>query len=392
MLSAKRTTVVAGLLVAGLGLGGLVGYTVSHKSPSAVPASDAAPVPTPTLVPQGATSGVVPWNKPLAVAVSDGTLRAVTATDPDGQAVPGTLSSRGWTSASTLLPSSTYLLRATVVDNAGKTHQLQLRPRTTAPAHLLKAVLSPGDGNVVGVGMPVIITLNRAVNGHADRQAVVDSLSVTTTPAVTGGWRWMSPTELHYRGPSYWAAGTKISVHADFSRLHLSDGTWGSGVRNTSYSIGSAIISTVDVTKHVMTVTKDGKVLRVVKVSTGRDKYPTKGGVHLVLEKTKLKIMDSATVGIPRNSPDGYYEKVPDSVRISYGGAFVHSAGWSVRDQGVRNVSHGCVNISPTDAAWFFNLVKRGDVVNIVHAAVGPKLSDPGMSDWNVPFTSWANS
>jgi hypothetical protein len=264
--------VIAGLLVAGLAFGGAVGYTVGHRPAAAVPASDAAPVTTPTLVPQGLRSGAVPWDKPLAVAVSDGTLRTVTATDPDGRPVAGTLSRSGWTSEGTLLPSSTYLLSATVVDTAGKTHQLQLRPRTTAPAHLLKAVLSPGDGNVVGVGMPVIITLNRAVNGHADRQAVVDRLSVTTTPAVTGGWRWMSPTELHYRGPSYWAAGATISVHADFSRLQLSDGTWGSGVRSTTYSIGAAIISTVDVTKHVMTVTKDGKVLRVVKVSTGRDK------------------------------------------------------------------------------------------------------------------------
>ena len=110
-----------------------------------------------------------------------------------------------------------------------------------------------------------------------------------------------------------------------------------------------------------------------------------------MLEKTKLKIMDSSTVGIPRNSPAGYYEKVPNSVRISYGGEFVHSADWSVRDQGVRNVSHGCINVSPADAAWFFDLAKRGDVVDVVHAAVGPKLSDPGMSDWNIPFASWAN-
>ena len=386
--SATRTTVVAGLLVAGLAFGGGVGYAVSHRAPSAVPAAADAPIAPPTLV----VSRVVPWDKPLAVAVADGTLRAVSASDPDGQPLSGTLSKGSWVSAETLLPSSTYAITATVVDRAGKTHQLTLSPRTTPPAHVLKAVLSPGDGKVVGVGLPVIITLNRAVYGHADRQAVVDRLSVTTTPSVQGAWRWMSPTELHYRGPSYWAAGTKVNAHLDFSRLHLSDGTWGEGERDTAYSIGAAVISTVDVTKHVMTVTKDGKVLRVVKVSTGRDKYPTKGGVHLVLEKTKLKIMDSATVGIPRKSPDGYYEKVPNSVRISYGGAFVHSADWSVRDQGVRNVSHGCVNISPADAAWFFDLVTRGDVVDVIHAAAPPKLSDPGMSDWNVPFDAWANS
>ena len=386
MLSAKRTAVVAGLLVAGLTFGGGVGYAVSHRNPSAVPA--AATVPSPTLV----LAGTVPWDKPLSVAVADGTLREVTATDPDGHPVLGMLRDGAWRSEGTLLPSSTYTVRATVVDNAGRTHQLRLTPKTTPPTHVLTAVLSPGDGKVVGIGLPVIVTLNRAVQGHADRLAVVDRLSVTASPAVAGDWRWMSPTELHYRGPSYWAAGTKVAARVDFRRLQLSDGTWGDGVRDTSYSIGAAVISTVDVTKHVMTVTKDGKVLRVVKVSTGRDKYPTKGGVHLVLEKTKLKIMDSATVGIPRKSPDGYYEKVPNSVRISYGGAFVHSADWSVRDQGVRNVSHGCVNISPADAAWFFDLVTRGDIVNIVHAAIGPKLSDPGMSDWNVPFAQWPNS
>lgn len=384
MLSAKRTTVVAGLLVAGLAFGGGVGYALRHDS---APVTPAAAVARPTLV----LPTVVPWDRPLAVSVTDGTLRSVAATGPDGQAVTGALQDGAWVSVETLLPSSTYTVRATVLDAAGRSHELQLRPRTTPPAHVLKAVLSPGDGKVVGVGLPVIVTLNRAVQGAADRKAVVDRLSVTASPPVAGAWRWMSPTELHYRGPTYWAAGSKVTAHVDFTRLHLSDGTWGQGVRDTSYSIGAAVVSTVDVTKHVMTVTKDGKVLRVVKVSTGRDKYPTKGGVHLVLEKTKLKIMDSSTVGIPRNGPDGYYEKVPNSVRISYGGAFVHSADWSVRDQGVRNVSHGCVNISPADAAWFFDLVRRGDIVNVVHASVGPKLSDPGMSDWNIPFSAWAN-
>jgi lipoprotein-anchoring transpeptidase ErfK/SrfK len=379
---------VVGLLVGGLTLGGGVGYALHDRSARTVPAADAAAVPAPALL----LSKTVPWDKPLAVAVTDGTLRDVTVTLPDGTPLSGTLSADTWTSADTLVPSTTYAVHAVVVDKGGQTHELSLNPRTTAPTKVLKAVLSPGDGKVVGVGMPVIVTLNRPVNSAADRQAVVDRLSVTATPAVEGAWRWMSPSELHYRGPHYWAAQSRIHAHLDLTRLKLSDGTWGDGVRDTSYTVGAAVISTVDVTKHVMTVTKDGKLLRVVKVSTGRDKYPTKGGVHLVLEKTKLKVMDSSTVGIPRNGPDGYYEKVPNSVRISYGGAFVHSADWSVRDQGVRNVSHGCVNISPADAAWFFDLVKRGDVVDIIHASAPPKLSDPGMSDWNVPFSTWANS
>jgi lipoprotein-anchoring transpeptidase ErfK/SrfK len=386
------TPVLAGLLAAAVALGGGAAWAVT-RSPTAGPvaAADSAPIAVPVVTTVGKAAGRVPWDKPLRVAVADGTLTAVKATDVYGKPVEGALTGGTWSSLTTLLPSSFYRVTATVKDAAGKRSEVALSTRTSLPSKTLHAVLSPGDGKVVGVGLTVIAALDRAVTTAADRAAVTERLSVTTSPAVEGAWRWMSPTELHYRGATYWAKGTAIKVRADFDGLRLSDDTWGQGVRDTSYTIGSSVISTVDVTRHVMTVVVDGTLVRTVKVSTGRDIYPTKGGVHLVLEKHKLQIMDSSTVGIPKNGPDGYYEKVPNSVRISYGGAFVHSAGWSVRDQGVRNVSHGCVNLSPADAAWFFDLVKRGDVVDVIHAAVGPTLTDPGMSDWNVPFASWAN-
>jgi lipoprotein-anchoring transpeptidase ErfK/SrfK len=124
-------------------------------------------------------------------------------------------------------------------------------------------------------------------------------------------------------------------------------------------------------------------------VSTGRDKYPTRGGVHVVIEKQPKRVMDSATVGIPKGNPDYYHETVYWDVRISDGGAFVHSAPWSVADQGVRNVSHGCVNLSPSDARWFYRLATPGDVVDVVHSQVAPDLADPGMADWNLSWRQW---
>lgn len=390
-----RLRVLVCTLAGAIALGGGVGFAASHKggAGSVAPVQVAAtrPIPVPVVRAVGQRAGTVPWDRPLSVTVTDGTLTSVTAVGSNDTAVDGELTDTGWTSASTLLPASTYTVTATVLDRAGKARTLAVSTRTTPPSKTLHAVLSPGDGNVVGVGMPVILTLDRAVPDAADRAAIEQRLDVTASPSVSGSWRWMSPTELHYRGPSYWAAHSTIKVRADFRALHLSGGTWGEGLRTTSYRIGSRVVSTVDVTGHVMRVVVDGTLARTVKVSTGREKYPTQGGVHLVLEKTKLKIMDSATVGIPRNSPDGYFEKVPNSVRISYSGEFVHSAGWSVKDQGIRNVSHGCVNVSPTDSAWFFDQAKRGDVVDIIHASAAPRLSDPGMSDWNIPFASWAN-
>lgn len=368
----------------------LLGVSACNEAAPAATVT-AEPPPTPVVAAVSARLGVVPWAKPLVVGAQLGTLASVSVTDPRGYPVQGELAEGAWTSATSLLPSSAYHVAAEVRDQAGAASRVDLTVRTSKATRTLHAVHSPRSDRVVGIGLPAIITLNRSVDDPADRRAVVRRLSVETDPPVAGAWRWMNPKELHYRGPTYWAKGTTIAVHSDLQGLRLKGGVWGEGAVDTRFRVGSAVIATVDVAAKRMVVTLDGKLIRTMKVSTGRAEFPTKGGVHLVLEKSKLEIMDSATVGIPRRAPEGYYLKVPNSVRISYGGAFVHSASWSVRDQGVRNVSHGCINVSPADSAWFFDLVKRGDVVSIINAAAKPRLYDPGTSDWNIPFSDWAN-
>jgi lipoprotein-anchoring transpeptidase ErfK/SrfK len=154
-------------------------------------------------------------------------------------------------------------------------------------------------------------------------------------------------------------------------------------------SIGLNYQSVVDIAAHTMTVRLDGKVIRTIKVSTGRDMYPTKGGVHIVLTREKVHTYNSGTVGIPTNGPGGYYEKLPWSMRISNGGAFVHANPDTVRVQGVRNVSHGCVNTSVEDAHWYYDHSQLGDVVDIIHAVVKPVRWDAGMADWNYTWAEW---
>jgi hypothetical protein len=164
---------------------------------------------------------------------------------------------------------------------------------------------------------------------------------------------------------------------------------WGSGKHTSSFRIGDSHVSRVDVARHMMYVYRNGALIRSMPISAGRDKYPTKNGVHITFEKSQVVTMDSATVGIPRNSPDGYYEKVYWDVRISYGGAFVHAAPWSVASQGLVNVSHGCVNISTANATWFYNFSQRGDIVDVYNSGAAPDLTDPGMADWNMPWKQW---
>ena len=73
--------------------------------------------------------------------------------------------------------------------------------------------------------------------------------------------------------------------------------------------------------------------------------------------------MVSSTVGIPVNSPNGYDEFVYDDVHISDSGEYVHAAPWSVHSQGVTNVSHGCINMSPSDIAWLYPQIAWGTPV-----------------------------
>jgi lipoprotein-anchoring transpeptidase ErfK/SrfK len=371
--------------------GSLAATRVSGPAADAGPAATGAPVAAPVLSALGArTDGRVPWESPLTLSVASGTLRAVTVADPDGRAVEGEVGEDGvWRSTATLLPGASYSVSAVARDGAGTARPASLVVRTVPASKVLHARVSPGDGTVVGIGMPVQVVLDRPVKDKAARALVEARLGLRTEPAVEGAWRWMSDTEVHYRAATYWRPGTVITAAADLRRLRLPDGTWGSGYRRTQFTVGAAVVSTVDVAKKTMTVSRDGKVLRVMKASMGKPGYDTRGGTHIVLEKFRDKVMDAATLGTPRNSPDYYRTAVKHAVRITNSGTFTHGAPWSVKHQGVRNVSHGCVNLSPADAQWFHDLARRGDLVVVVNAVKGPRSWDAGTRDWNMPFEEW---
>ncbi|MDX6215283.1 MAG: hypothetical protein QOG99_867 [Frankiales bacterium] len=363
----------------------------ANTAGSQLPGTSPTPAPTPVLAAALAKGTTVPWSSPLTVSVTDGTLQSVSATGPGGTVVDGTLSNGTWTSATTLIPARSYAVSAQVKDNDGKSRSLSQTFVASKAEKVLHATISPGPSAVVGVGQPVIVRFDQKVTGRAGRLAVMKRLQVTTTPAVAGAWRWYNSFEVHYHAQKYWKSGTTIAVHADLSLLHL-DGTktWGSThVVESAFTVGKDYESVVDITAHVMHVYLDHKLIRTVKVSTGRDQYPTKGGVHIVLTREKVHTYNSGTVGIPTDGPGGYYEKLPWSMRISNGGAFVHANPQTVGVQGRRNVSHGCVNTSVTDAEWFYYHSQLGDPVDIIHAVVKPVTWDAGMADWNYTWAQW---
>jgi lipoprotein-anchoring transpeptidase ErfK/SrfK len=206
---------------------------------------------------------------------------------------------------------------------------------------------------------------------------------------VEGAFYWFSNKEVHWRPMDFWRPGTKVVVDINVYGKDLGNGIFGEEDRHITFNIGDAVIAEADGASHHMVVKINGVVAREMPVSLGKPKAPSSNGVHVVTEHHPTKIMDSSSYGVPVDSPDGYRTTVEWAVRISNGGAFVHSAPWSVADQGRRNVSHGCVNASPQNAKWFFDTVKKGDVV-IIRNAGGPDLQSwDGFGDWQIPWPQW---
>ena len=225
---------------------------------------------------------------------------------------------------------------------------------------------NPTNGSIAGAAKPIYINFARPI---ADRQLAQDAVHISSNPPVPGRFYWTSDTQLRWRPLAFWPAGTVVNIDA--------------GGTKSSFSVPEQLIATVDNTTKTMTVTRNGVVEKTFPVSLGKPKYETKNGTYYVLEKFADMIMDSSTYGVPVNSPEGYKLKVQDAVRIDNSGIFVHGAPWSEGDQGKRNVSHGCVNLSAANAQWFFDNFGSGDAV-VIKNSVGTYDQPDGASDWQM--------
>ncbi|MBV8959698.1 MAG: L,D-transpeptidase family protein [Actinobacteria bacterium] len=354
-----------------------------------------------TSVPSSGTGGIgirlntdhtghLPWQDRMVLTARAARLEQVEIADADGVALSGAVDSTGmrWRSTDPLVPELTYSIRTELVDPYGRGHIRTTHVTTSPPKQRVTATITPGDNDVVGIGMPIVVRFDHDV-AATSRANVLEHLRVETSPPTEGAWRWTTPRQVHWRSHDYWTPHTGVTATADLGRVDFGGGSWGIGRHVVHFAIGDAHVSVADASTHTMVVTNNGQPVRTLPISAGRQAYPSRNGVHIALSKDPVVTMDSATVGIPRNSPDGYYEKVQWDVRISYAGAFVHAAPWSVPDQGQRNVSHGCINLSTADAQWFYDFTQRGDIIDIHSAGAAPDLADPGTMDWNLSWEAW---
>ena len=110
-------------------------------------------------------------------------------------------------------------------------------------------------------------------------------------------------------------------------------------------------------------------VFRVAKVSTGKPGWETPTGTYRITRQVANETMDSATIGVPRSSPEGYYlTGILFTQYLSLGdGTAIHYNWWSPRSIfGNRPNSHGCIGMDYADAAYFWEFADIGTPV-VIH-------------------------
>jgi lipoprotein-anchoring transpeptidase ErfK/SrfK len=356
-------------------------------------AAAAAPAAAVTLAVANNATGVSP-TVPLEIAVTGGKLDTVTLVAKDGTTVTGAVKASAdhpgselWTPDKQLDYGTAYTLTAKASNAAHKAATASSTFTTVTPATLSTPSVGPLGGTTVGVGMPIRVFFDQKV---ADRAAVESHLKVTSSNPTDGAWSWLNDKEVHFRPSTYWPANTHVTLDAALYGVDFGGGVWGQKDRTVSFDIGAKHVSVADAATHMLAVYDGGKLVENYPMSAGSAKNPTRNGAHVVLQSYRKITMDSSTFGLAVDAPGGYRADVEYAVRISNNGEFVHGAPWSVGQQGSSNVSHGCINLSTSRAAWFFNFAQQGDVVEVKNS-IGPQLSsvDGDIYDWAIPWATW---
>ncbi|WP_375736323.1 Ig-like domain-containing protein [Polymorphospora lycopeni] len=346
-----------------------------------------APPPPPTLtVTPAADARDVPLSAEVGLAVAGGKITAVTLSDSKGAAVDGAMRDDGtsWIPNRPLNPKQAYSVQVTAANDTGQTSTWSSAFTTMAkPTKLQQSTLYFQNNMTYGVAMPVTVAFDPGIPKES-RADVQKRLFVTTDPPQPGAWHWdESGRQVYYRAPDFWKTGTKISVRSALTGVPMGKNGHGDADRTASATVGDHVTMEIDNATKEMSVFKDNQLVKKIPVSMGKPSTPTSSGKMVIMEKFETTVFDT------RGDPNGgYVVQVNDAQRLTWGGEFIHAAPWSVGDQGERNVSHGCTNVSNANADWLMKNTNVGDLVTIKGTEV---TLDPGngWTAWNMTWDEY---
>ncbi|MCT3000578.1 L,D-transpeptidase family protein [Propionibacterium freudenreichii] len=355
---------------------GSTGASASSKGPATPTLSLTAPHGLDAVLPQDA----------LTVAVNDGTLKSIVVADSNGNAYSGQLNGSTWTCDRAFWPAASYNVTVEATDAKDGPHTLTASFTTAKVETIVYSPVYVQQG--LGVGMPVYIQFNSPITDKAIRADIERHATVTTAPVQEGSWGWVENRILMWRPKNYWLAGSTAKVSLAFAGLVVGDGLYLADDTNYSISFGEAHVLRCNNSSQYMGVYQNDNLVKNLPVSTGTAAHPTLSGTKVIMEKLTSMIMDSSTYGVPATSAEGYKLKVDSCQRVTWSGEFIHAAPWSVAQQGNTPSSHGCVNVSPTEAAWLMSFTQVGDPVEFTGGGPSFQPGD-GVGCWVYDWDSW---
>lgn len=329
----------------------------------------------------------------LKVSAAKGKLTSVEVKGAKGEKIDGEISGDGatWTPSTHLAASTTYSVHAVAKDSEGREAAEDSDFTTLTPKNTFIGNFTPEDGSKVGVGMPFSIRFTRGITHPED---VEKAVSIKTEPAVEVAGHWFGNDRLDFRPEKYWKAGTKVTVKLNLDGVEGRPGVYGKQAKTVSFTIGRNQVSVVDAKKHTMKVMQEGKVVKTLPVTTGKPGYDTWNGQMVISERLRVTRMNGETVGY-----GGEYDikDVPDAMRLTNSGTFIHGNYWGGDAFGNYNASHGCVGLRDArggydrdlPAAWFFDHSIIGDVVVVKHSNDRTVDPDNGLNGWNMSWEKW---
>jgi lipoprotein-anchoring transpeptidase ErfK/SrfK len=287
---------------------------------------------------------------------------------------------RGW---------NTSVLTYTVSSTSGAAGKSKLTIVVTPPPHRVHLTLVEKN-QVRGIGTMLTVRFSAPVKNRAAAQA---HMFVTSTRSYGyGAWAWRDAYTAQFRPHDFWPGHSKITVRADLSNVVL-----GTAPDHRPY-IGLTTVASFRTSRAVRVlinartdraiVKVDNKVVRNMGVSLGKTGFTTRSGIKVTAEKYLKREMTAQGIGIT-NPYDQFDVVAPYAVRITNSGEFIHGAPWAIGRIGRWNGSHGCTNLTPWDAAWFYNMEIPGDVVITTGTNRTMEYWNGEGGPWNIPWKQW---
>lgn len=217
----------------------------------------------------------------------------------------------------------------------------------------LKVAIAPATGtNRVGNQSEISLNFSETV-GNPDSLKT----ALTINPSVPGALKWVSDTQAVYTPSAKWAYETTVTVKVK-GGPQGPQGPSGSYVDRDAVSIFTTMpqkMIDLNLSDQKLYCYEDGALVFSCWVASGKAGYRTRTGDFRIYAKDRYVDM--------QNSPgeEAYLVKDVPFVNWFSGGMAIHGCYWSSEYGYPR--SHGCVNVTVSNAEWIYNWAPVGTPV-----------------------------